>query len=117
MAHVALGSVARQIGSLFEDGSAGGLSDRQLLERFAARREQADEAAFAAIVSRHGPMVLGVCRQLLGNHHHAEDAFQAATPRPGPRAASRPVTPMPVACRLRHWHWPRRSSLPCSGTS
>ncbi len=78
MAHVALGSVARQIGSLFEDGSVGGLSDRQLLERFVSRREQADEAAFAAIVARHGPMVLGVCRQLLGDHHHAEDAFQAA---------------------------------------
>jgi RNA polymerase sigma factor (sigma-70 family) len=77
MAHVASTSLVRQLGSLFEGGSAAGLSDRQLLERFTARGEPADEAAFAAIVARHGPMVLGVCRQLLGDHHHAEDAFQA----------------------------------------
>ena len=55
-----------------------GLSDRQLLERFTAGgRDPAGEAAFAALVARHGPMVLGVCRQLLGDRHHAEDAFQA----------------------------------------
>ena len=77
MIHVASPSLVRQLGSLFEGGSAAGLSDRQLLERFTARGEPADEAAFAAMVARHGPMVLGVCRQLLGDHHHAEDAFQA----------------------------------------
>jgi RNA polymerase sigma factor (sigma-70 family) len=77
MANVALGSVARQLGSLFEGGSVAGLSDRELLERFTAGRDSVDEAAFAAMVSRHGPMVLGVCRQLLGDRHHAEDAFQA----------------------------------------
>ena len=54
-----------------------GSADRQLLERFTDRRDAAGEAAFAALVTRHGPMVLDVCRQLLGDRHHAEDAFQA----------------------------------------
>src|SRR5262245_28016797 len=77
MAHMASGSVARQIESLFDGGSVAGLTDRQLLERFNARRDATGEAAFAALVSRHGPMVLRVCRQLLGDLHHAEDALQA----------------------------------------
>jgi RNA polymerase sigma factor (sigma-70 family) len=63
---------------LFEVGSAAGLSDRQLLERYNARgRDPAGEAAFAALVGRHGPMVLGICRQILGDVQHAEDVFQA----------------------------------------
>ena len=77
MGHLAKGSIAQQIGTLFEGGSVAGLSDRQLLERFNARRGAAGEAAFAALVARHGPMVLGVCRQILADGHLAEDAFQA----------------------------------------
>ena len=50
------------------------LADRHLLERFVTAR---DETAFAALVRRHGPMVLGVCRRLLHDAHEAEDAFQA----------------------------------------
>ncbi len=77
MPELASGSVVRQIESLFDGNSVSGLSDRQLLERFAAQRDATAEAAFTALVARHGPMVLGLCRQLLGNRHHADDAFQA----------------------------------------
>ncbi len=77
MACRARGAVLRQIEALFEVGAVADLTDGQLLERFAARRDLAGEAAFAVLVERHGPMVLGVCRQLLGDHHHAEDASQA----------------------------------------
>jgi len=51
-----------------------GISDGQLLKRFIVER---DEAAFSALVRRHGPMVLGVCQRILRNSHDADDAFQA----------------------------------------
>ncbi|HLJ93524.1 MAG TPA: sigma-70 family RNA polymerase sigma factor, partial [Gemmataceae bacterium] len=49
-------------------------ADADLLDRFVRRK---DEAAFATLLERHGPMVLGVCRRLLPDAHEADDAFQA----------------------------------------
>ena len=71
------GIVLRQIRTLWDEGRVGALTDEQLLERFAARCGVADEAAFEALILRHGPMVLGVCRRVLRDPHEAEDAFQA----------------------------------------
>jgi polysaccharide biosynthesis/export protein len=71
------GAVLRDIQTLFDTGTAGGLSDRQLLERFAGRRDASAEAAFEVLVLRHGPMVLRVCRTVLGDSTDAQDAFQA----------------------------------------
>lgn len=64
----------RHIRSLLETRAAGERTDRKLVERFATER---DDTAFAALVQRHGPMVFGVCRRVLGDHHNAEDTFQA----------------------------------------
>jgi DNA-directed RNA polymerase specialized sigma24 family protein len=77
MANLATSSVGRQIESLFDGSSVIGLTDRQLVERFTTQRDAGAEAAFAALVARHGPMVMGICRQILGDRHDAEDAFQA----------------------------------------
>ena len=50
------------------------MTEGELLERFARGH---DEAAFEALIARHGPMVLGVCRQLLRDPNDVDDAFQA----------------------------------------
>ncbi len=67
----------RQFQTLFQEGTAGVLTDRELLERFEARDNSDAELAFALLVERHGGMVLQVCRRLLGNEHDAQDASQA----------------------------------------
>jgi RNA polymerase sigma factor (sigma-70 family) len=67
--------VVRHLRQLLGAAGDGEASDAQLLERFARDH---DEAAFAELVRRHGPMVLRVCRRVLHDRHDAEDAFQAA---------------------------------------
>jgi len=63
--------------TLYRLGVVGNLSDGQLLESFLAGKKETAEESFAALVDRHGPMVLRVCRQILGNPDDAQDAFQA----------------------------------------
>jgi Sigma-70 region 2 len=68
------GVVLRHLRHLVTAQDCLALPDRQLLDRFVHGRE---EAAFAALVRRHGPLVLGVCRRVLHHEQDAEDVFQA----------------------------------------
>jgi RNA polymerase sigma factor (sigma-70 family) len=68
------GSLIRDLRAAVLRLGPSGLTDGELLECFVLER---DEAAFAALLRRHGPMVLGVCRRVLNNEADAEDAFQA----------------------------------------
>ena len=71
------GCVLREAEILFSVGAVGATSDARLLEQFVGQPGAAAEMAFETLVRRHGPMVLGVCRDLLRDPHAAEDAFQA----------------------------------------
>lgn len=75
MANAQLGTVLGHLRKLFGEPAAAEPADGQLLERFTSHGE---EAAFAALLQRHGPLVLGVCRRLLPDPADADDAFQAA---------------------------------------
>ena len=74
MAKESIQAVIHHIRGLVVAQDTAGLGDSALLERFLTQR---DEAAFEALVRRHGPMVLGVCRRILPDVNDAEDAFQA----------------------------------------
>ncbi len=111
-----LGDVLRRIGRLAGLQGVLSLTDAQLLERFAAGR---DEPAFAALMVRHGPMVLGVCRRLLHDADQAEDAFQASFLVLARKAGSIQRRPLlsawlygvayKVAARLRGRTWKRQA--------
>jgi RNA polymerase sigma factor (sigma-70 family) len=71
------GELHTGLNSLARFGVAGNSTDVQLLTRFLTHDGEAGEAAFEALVARHGPMVLNVCSQILHDRHAAEDALQA----------------------------------------
>jgi RNA polymerase sigma factor (sigma-70 family) len=75
MTNKPLRKVLDHVHKLAAAGACSALSDAELLARFAGQR---DEASFAVLVERHGPMVLRVCWRVLGNGPDAEDACQAA---------------------------------------
>jgi RNA polymerase sigma factor (sigma-70 family) len=72
------GGMLQDVRTLFDAGTTVGLTDAELLGRFAdhAARDAAAGPAFAALLDRHGPMVLRVCRSILKDEHDAQDAFQ-----------------------------------------
>jgi RNA polymerase sigma factor (sigma-70 family) len=74
MAGEPLGSLLYHLRRCAARGEQGASADGQLLEAFVRER---DPLAFSALLERHGPMVLGVCRRILRHPHDAEDAFQA----------------------------------------
>jgi RNA polymerase sigma factor (sigma-70 family) len=76
MARVESSVALHHLHTLLHAGTLGCLTDRQLLERFVRADVKTAEHAFAALVARHGPMVLGVCLRILKDPHDAADAFQ-----------------------------------------
>src|SRR5947209_16134971 len=74
MTAVHLRNVVRHLRGVLSAGETARLTETGLWQRYVRER---DEAAFATLVRRHGPMVLGVCRRILRNEQDAEDAFQA----------------------------------------
>src|SRR5262249_18630434 len=93
MAKKSLNGCLRHVCKLAAVQTARQLGDRELLVRFVAEK---DEAAFAVLVERHGAMVLGVCRRMLGSAHDAEDACQASFLVLAQKAASiRKTTSLP----------------------
>jgi RNA polymerase sigma factor (sigma-70 family) len=73
--HAAPQTVLDYLSQFLGEQRLGELSDAELVEHFVVHR---DDASFAVLVRRHGPMVLALCRRILGQHQDAEDAFQAA---------------------------------------
>src|ERR1700689_4640298 len=68
---------SRGLVALFDSGSLGTQSDRDLLECFQMDPGPIGPEAFRILVERHGPMVLGLCRSVVRDPHDADDAFQA----------------------------------------
>jgi RNA polymerase sigma factor (sigma-70 family) len=74
MSSVQTNTLLRHVRKIAANHHGGEMPDRELLELFLARH---DEKAYTALLRRHGPMVMAVCRSIVGDWHLAEDAFQA----------------------------------------
>jgi hypothetical protein len=116
MSNASLGVVLQHLRTLVDADSRTTETDGQLLGRFTASR---DEAAFAALLGRHGPMVLGVCRRVLPSVHDAEDIFQATflllARKPPPSASKGPLAAGCTGSRTA-WRW-RPGPRPRAGAS
>jgi hypothetical protein len=77
MPHASSQALTDHLQALFGAGTCAGLTDEELIERFKASRDAGGERAFEALVTRHGPMVLSVCRTILNDPADLHDAFQA----------------------------------------
>src|ERR1700738_5014628 len=88
MAHASAQALTDHLGALFGAGTCTGLTDGDLVARFLACRDEGGERAFEALVTRHGLMVLRVCRHLLDDPSAVHDAFQAVFPVLARRAGS-----------------------------
>jgi RNA polymerase sigma factor (sigma-70 family) len=71
------GDTPKHLDALFQEGTFSGLTDGELMRRCTSAVDDSAAAAFTVLVGRHGPMVLRVCYQVLGDSHDAQDAFQA----------------------------------------
>jgi RNA polymerase sigma factor (sigma-70 family) len=71
------GVLERRCAEFDTNSHAADFTDEDLLDLFLSGAELESQEAFSSLVARHGPMVLGTCRHVLGEHHDAEDAFQA----------------------------------------
>ena len=116
MASANQGTFRRGVERIFNQGSLTGMGEGQLLRQYAI---EGDEAAFEALVTRHGPMVLSVCRRMLYDPRDVEDAFQATflvlLRRAGSLGSTDPLSPWlhgvayRVAARIRANSARRRS--------
>ena len=96
MATVQMDTVIRHLRRVVLRQDGAGRTDGQLLTSFI---DQQDEAAFEALVRRHGPMVFGVCRRVVGNHHDAGTPFKRpAWSSPAKRRPSGRGSGSPTGC-------------------
>ena len=106
MARCKNGAVAHQLRTLFHVGTVGELTDGQLLERFATGGGETAELAFAALLERHGPMVIARLPEYPGRHAQLGRCLPGHLSRPGQKGSrtlgTRQFGPLAPSGRLSH---------------